>query len=514
MCRPLGPRVWQIQRCVFVVNAVLMFYVLYTSRRYNLFYMNGVTPICNDSVSGSNLSDHVMRNESNSDIITAKIIAKSAGDSNVTVSIAPSSPVTTATTVAPTEYARDWDSGSFCSEFLHRTFQKVVPVCNTTNDTKQNSAVTCRRSPYSSLMIECSMMNVMIRPKRLYNAIKAVQIPKSGAIALIADDSTVCKSPNMSGVYKASEKGNHDHVRLMVEEAVRNSTNFNPSGCKRWVDEPSFLFQANNVHIYFATLAWYNVYKSVLDRGVMDSYKVFRIPETGVPYKFSVFEKLLFPGIEFVQNMTEETVCFKKLILPPNGYFSTLFRCKQDKELKKRCECSGKGKAGTTIKSFRTQVLKACSISDSIKTSGYHHPQKIVVILRKQYSRFPGDKPEKFHRVISNDKELIATLRKKFTTANVTSFYGEDLPMCDQIRLVHSADIYIGMHGAGLVHSWWLQDNAMLFEIVPSDQRSNVAFKMIAMQVGINYKLFPSAQTGVKASRVDVNKLVSALHRL
>ena len=105
----------------------------------------------------------------------------------------------------------------------------------------------------------------------------------------------------------------------------------------------------------------------------------------------------------------------------------------------------------------------------------------------------------------------MAELRNKFTTANVISFHGEDLPVCDQIHLVHSADIFIGMHGAGLVHAWWLQDNAMLFEIVPSNQTGNPTFKMLTRLAGINYKEFFIGYSGSGSSNVDVNSLIRSL---
>ena len=34
----------------------------------------------------------------------------------------------------------------------------------------------------------------------------------------------------------------------------------------------------------------------------------------------------------------------------------------------------------------------------------------------------------------------------------------EDLDNCNQVKVAHSADILIGVHGAGLVHSWWMRE--------------------------------------------------------
>ena len=46
------------------------------------------------------------------------------------------------------------------------------------------------------------------------------------------------------------------------------------------------------------------------------------------------------------------------------------------------------------------------------------------------------------------------------------SVYMEEMDICDQVRVAHSADILIGVHGTGLVHSWWMRDSGVLLELV------------------------------------------------
>ena len=404
---------------------------------------------------------------------------------------------------------RGWDSGSFCDDLLHNTFSEIVPVCTAT-DQNEESAVICKRNPKSTKMIECSMRNALIWPKKLFDGLTAKHIVNSEGIEiLLTNDSVSCKSPDMDAVFKTSER--NDHARMMVEEAVRRPPTFKPSHCQRWINEPTFLYQGQNVHIYFEFLSWYNVYKSILDQGNIGTYKVVRFAADGFSYLFSDYEKLLFPGIEFVENIKEESICFKKLILPPRGFSSMPFRCKMDSDIISSCfHCDGKGRPGTAFRSFRTYALKVCSLSDS-PISGYRNPKKIAIILRKQYIRHPDDNPEKFNRVLSNSDELIAEIKARFKTANVISFNGENLSVCDQIRNVYDADIYIGVHGAGLVHSWWLQENAMLFEIEPSDQMGNPTFRMLTTLVGIHYKGFHIYQRSISQITVDVKNVVNTL---
>ena len=83
--------------------------------------------------------------------------------------------------------------------------------------------------------------------------------------------------------------------------------------------------------------------------------------------------------------------------------------------------------------------------------------------------------------------------------------------MCEQMCMVHDADIFIGVHGAGLVHAWWLQDNTLLVEIVPSDEVGNPTFKMLTTLAGVNYKGYCISQRSHGRISLDVKKFINAL---
>ena len=83
--------------------------------------------------------------------------------------------------------------------------------------------------------------------------------------------------------------------------------------------------------------------------------------------------------------------------------------------------------------------------------------------------------------------------------------------MCEQVKLVHDADILIGMHGAGLVHVWWLHKNALLFEIVPKEKVDNQTFKMISILAGVNYKGYYFKQMGNHYVTLYLNDLINKM---
>ena len=78
-------------------------------------------------------------------------------------------------------------------------------------------------------------------------------------------------------------------------------------------------------------------------------------------------------------------------------------------------------------------------------------------------------------------------LRNSFPNTNVTVAHMEKMGICTQISLAHSADVLIGVHGAGLVHLWWLQEHTLALELNPTYEQSNPSFKMLSTLSGRNY---------------------------
>ena len=52
---------------------------------------------------------------------------------------------------------------------------------------------------------------------------------------------------------------------------------------------------------------------------------------------------------------------------------------------------------------------------------------------------------------------------------------------------MHKADILIGIHGAGLVHLWWLRESGMLLELTPRSKLNQPTFKVLAGLIGRKY---------------------------
>lgn len=405
-----------------------------------------------------------------------------------------------------------WDKGSFCDEFMHRTFQRPVPLCGKSG---VRSSVNCLGAKYSKKMVICSVENALIRPKQLYRAMTTQKILGSNAITILnahnfETNPTVCKSPSMNALTSATER--KDHVKLMIEDGVMKPNNLTVEDCETWVNEPTFLFRGIDAHVYFEFLSWFNLYKAILDEGSPVPLQIIRMPVDANEYRFAEFERRLFPNVTVLHDMSDKPICYRRLILVPSCYASLLFKCKAELTLKQLClRCNGTGRPQTEFQMFRTHVLKTCSIDDAYPTSTYRSPNNIVVILRKPYKRMPNDNPRKFDRVLSNGDKMVSAIRAKFS-AKVTVIYPEDLSMCQQIQAAHDADILIGVHGAGLVHSWWLRDSALLLELVPFGLSTNPSFKMLCMLAGRRYIGYSMRRTNPLT--VNIIDVVNILTRL
>ena len=241
-------------------------------------------------------------------------------------------------------------------------------------------------------------------------------------------------------------------------------------------------------------------------------YHIYRLTE-GFNYLFPDYEEALFPSVKKITELPDADICFKKVVLVPKCYATILFQCKMQYDIRDKClSCSGRGLSGTALMSFRTRVLAACGLSDTPKHAG-SSPKFIAVILRKPYIRWQGDHPSSFERVLRNARELIAGLEKSFPDHVVKSLHLEEMSVCEQVSYTHDADFLIGVHGAGLVHLWWLREKAVVIELEPYFEMGNPSFRTLAKLTGRHYEGIPieGSSGGV---RVNVNEVISRIKSL
>ena len=426
----------------------------------------------------------------------------------------PSNPTTTTVsyTLRPPamESYPTWKNGTFCDKYIGRTFSKPLPVCRAGEE--RESSLTCSCSPISRNMAVCTAQFLAVQPRKLQQAVKdcdTCRIDKSGAFHLIRNNLSYCPEPSLKALESNSEK--NDPVYRSMLDVTSNSA-ISAETCQVWVNKTAYFFSSQRYHIYFRLYSYYNLYKTLLDRkATVGEYVVVRMSEAS-GYKFESFERSLFPELRTLGEFPDQRVCFREVVFSPWAYAAVMFRCKMETQTKSKClECDGKGKLGTSLLNFRTRVLQACSLKDQTPEERKNRKEKsIVFVKRKPYNRWEGDTAHSFQRVLKNQDSVVGELKSHFPEVKVHDVFMEDMDLCEQMRLVHGSDVYIGVHGAGLVHLWWLQDDAALLELAPASHSQNVSFRTLAKLTGRRYHLLSISGDKYHVA-VDIPKMLDVV---
>ena len=406
-----------------------------------------------------------------------------------------------------------WKENTFCHDFLVNTFSEGIPTCGGKEIGKADQ-VKCYGSPFTK-MVRCEYANLIMRPELIKSVAKNIDRWKNPAVRsinLLDSTSAECKSPSMEYLRKKAILGDFE---TKLTQHLLDSERLPSSECDIWINKTTFVHISNGIHVYFRFLDAYNVHKALLDYKVGNDYQVLRMGYLNSTYNFPEFDKALFPGALTTNDLQGiGKLCFKKMVFVPIGYQSTPFCCKMNRLLKQRCfECSGRGHTGSTLHSFRRRVLHACNITES----DYCRPGKryynITIISRKPYKRWPKDYKAKFRRVLENEDEMVSEVSKSFPDAVVRAVHMEELDMCEQVRHAVEADVLLGVHGAGLVHFWWLREGAVGFELEPSFETSNPSFRMLTTLAGRKY-VAEMVRGPPSSVVVNMQKLIQSLKQI
>ena len=293
----------------------------------------------------------------------------------------------------------------------------------------------------------------------------------------------------LGGTVAQLEKRIKSPVPTSLVKHIMKSPRVDESQCKKWIEKPVLLHVSNAVHIYFKLLNLYNVHKAAYDEGLSDGdYIVIRIGNLvngKLKYMHEEFEERLFgrSNLNLIQMAKEglSTVCFRQAVLIPNAYASVPFRCKMESNTKQKCiDCAGKKDKNHPMVTFSERVRATCGLKNSPQET---NSTIVSLISRKPYRRWKGDEANtSFHRVLVNEDQLVGDLQKWGENLNVKVdvFHLESMHICEQVMMAASSDILIGVHGAGLVHLWWLaKKHATVIELEPRSQVGNPSFRKV-----------------------------------
>ena len=146
------------------------------------------------------------------------------------------------------------------------------------------------------------------------------------------------------------------------------------------------------------------------------------------------------------------------------------------------------------LEQFREFFLTRHGVS-SVKTLDCSH-LNVMFIWRRDYIAHPRNPSGLVKRKIQNEDELLETIRKAVPGHNVTGVQLDVLPMKQQLQLVATTDIFIGMHGAGLAHTLFLPKHGGLVEFYPTYWSvSNRHFRAMAKWRGLQYQTWQNSNS-------------------
>ncbi len=401
---------------------------------------------------------------------------------------------------------KTWRKGSFCYKHLVDTFKSEVPMCD--SSVSRADQVRCAGNEYTAHMAQCSYNNIAIKPMELKSAIPndvTWRKPSDRAVNLLDGTGFECKIPSVVDLKKKTDA---EDFQVHFTQHMLESSRLQPSACDIWINKTVIFHVSNAIHIYFRFMNLYSVHKSILDSGAEEGeYQVIRIG--GGRYHFPDFDAALFPdALSLLDFPVNATVCFKKALLSPRSYQSIPFRCKMEVSVRGRCfECNGEKLTDSPFQSFRRRVLKACNIVDE----KLNKSSTVVVISRKPYRRWGSDDLKKFQRVLRNEDEMVAKIRSTFPHAVVRVLHMEALSVCEQVRHAVEADVMLGVHGAGLVHFWWMREDAHALELEPSFQIGNPSFRMLTNLAGRNYQSEKTDGNTQLNIRVNIKSVITKI---
>lgn len=124
------------------------------------------------------------------------------------------------------------------------------------------------------------------------------------------------------------------------------------------------------------------------------------------------------------------------------------------------------------LKTFSDRVLDFYNISENVSRS---KRQLVVTFVDRQAKR----------RLLQK-AEYIDALKLTFPDMDVRVVDFAELDLAAQIRVAHSTDILVGVHGAGLIHGMFLPPHSAVVEIQPHGVE-HYGFDMMAKSLGHRY---------------------------
>ena len=123
------------------------------------------------------------------------------------------------------------------------------------------------------------------------------------------------------------------------------------------------------------------------------------------------------------------------------------------------------------ISEFKQFMLSRHGIRQESTRSCPKRKLNVLFVWRRNYVSHINNPTGMITRKIKNEKEILEGARKAFPEFNITGKQLDRYTISQQLRYVANTDILIGMHGAALAFSPFLQEHSAMVELFPHAYR-------------------------------------------
>lgn len=341
--------------------------------------------------------------------------------------------------------------------YVKQLRKEIFPICRSSDETASN--LEC-----STNMKFCRARNIFMNFDSLINITEPMKYRGD-----VLSDGDVGGFGCSFNKQKLKSQGGHKSPLQSWFEELEHFTvlpiKSYESQCDITINEPTFITKLDaTVNMYHHFCDFVNLYLTMhlnnslntLDRSkilLWDTYPY----RSNFAISWSAFLKEPSTDLIDLSAFKGKTVCFKDIVfsLLPRMVFGMYYN------MPLIPGCSGSG----VFQAFREHMMRRLDIKDNFsyldskKADKPNRSIRITIIVRNT----------RFRRILNLD-ELVRTIQQKSKLFSVkTVDFNHQMPFKHQMEMIANTDILVGMHGAGLTHSLFLPDYAVLFELYNCD---------------------------------------------
>ncbi|CAG7916124.1 unnamed protein product [Penicillium olsonii] len=172
---------------------------------------------------------------------------------------------------------------------------------------------------------------------------------------------------------------------------------------------------------------------------------------------------------------------FENIILPLAGGSNPLW---QSNPPAKGASCED----SVLLSTFSRRVLSHYNISKQLP---HKNPDLVMTFIDRAETR-----------VLLNHTEYLQDVKSVFPNLLIKEVDFAAISFKEQLEIVQSTNILVGVHGAGLTHAMFLPPRSTVVEIIP-DKVDNKAYQNLASLMGHSYLNFPSLRAPQSSVGID-----------